>query len=812
MTQAQEIRALEAEQLQRQEKARQRAEAAHGSSQRRLKDVGKESALTYGQQLFRTTAGALAASLAPAFEAFIAAPGKAGPHKAAMPFFDRFKGAEHVAAVALVATLDQLSRKQRLPTFCQNLGAAIEREDRLMRVDQLSPVVFRHLTRDGMSRREMARKDTMRKLGVPVTEWGDKQRLEIGLFLLDHIKPATGLLQVVKRRIGRTTPWFVFPSAEAEAFVRACPAASYQVPQSAMVCPPRPWVDLFGGGFLENKDCLVRVPVQDMEEKHTSAIDHLRKADMGRVYAAVNHLQGQALHVDAEMVALQRTAWDNGIDGLYPCARVPREPPERLGSDFTVEDLKARNRMAQQAHRDREKNRPNRIRIERTLQLAEDLAGRTIYQAYHQDHRGRIYTGNKYVTHQGPDAEKALIRFEEQQPVGDEAFEWMLKAAAGHYGMSRNSWSERLAWGRQHLEQMVAAAEDPLGRLELWRSAKDPWQFLQMARSIRDVRLHGLGSGVPVRLDQTTSGCGILSALIRDREVGRLCNLWGQTPRDLYTVVAEAVTKSLLEDLQTPGMDNEAVKARALAELWLEMGISRGLVKGPVLATPYGGSYMSLTDSLVDALDVHLGYVPIEEFAYRVAVPSRYLASHVWRHLKDQVQTCVEVKAWLRRVCKIVLGKGHPLEWSTAMGFPMRLADREPKSTEIRTLLFGKRIHLNIADQPVDAPLSATMANKGIGANFVHGFDAAFLTQVVYEGAGMGLPMLVNHDCFGTMPANAGTLHRLLHDNLRDFYRVDWLGEFKAEVQDRTGLKLPKPPIVGTLEPGEIGQNPYCFS
>jgi DNA-directed RNA polymerase len=806
------VHTLETEQLQRQEKARQRAEAAHLSAQRRLKDHGHESALSHGQQLFQLHAGALAQSLAASLEAFAANPGRAVPHAKAFPFFNRFKGPEHIATVALVACLDQLSRKQRHATFCQNLGAQIEKEDRLIRAQQQSPIVLRHLFREGTARQRIASEQTMKRLGVPVLKWGDQARLAVGMLLLDHIGTVTNLVVVRKHRVGRTTPRFVHPSAEAEEFIRQCPLSSYQVPQTAMVCPPRPWAGLFGGGHLENEDCLVRVPVQDIEEKHTTAIEHLRQADLSRIYAAVNHLQSSALHVDAEMVELQRAAWENGIDGLFPCARAPQEPPARLGSDPSVDELRARNRIAQMAHRDREKNRHNRIRIERTLQLAEGLAGRTIWQSYHLDHRGRAYTGNKYVTHQGPDAEKALLRFEEEKPVDDEAFQWMLKAAAGHYGLSRNTWAERLSWGKQNLARMLAAAEDPLGQRELWRSAKDPWQFLQAARAIRDVHLHGKGSGVPVRLDQTTSGCGILSALIRDRHVGRLCNLWGQNPRDLYTVVAEAVTKALMSDLQTPGDDTEAAKKRGLAELWLQMGISRGLVKGPILATPYGGSYQSLTDSLVDALDAHLGFVPIEEFAYRVAVPSRYLASHVWRELKGEVQPCIEVKAWLRKVCQIVLGSGQPLEWTTSMGFPMRLADREPTVSRVTSMLFGTKIHLNIADQPVDAPLSATMASKGIGANFVHGIDAAFLTQVTYGAASIGLPLLTNHDCFGAMPADAGTLHGLLHDTLRGFYAVDWLAVTRAEIESRTGLKLPAPPMVGTLCPGEIGQNPYCFS
>ena len=59
-------------------------------------------------------------------------------------------------------------------------------------------------------------------------------------------------------------------------------------------------------------------------------------------------------------------------------------------------------------------------------------------------------------------------------------------AAAGHYGMSRKSWNERFTWGENHLYQMMAAADDPLNRLELWRDAADPWQFLQCCIGLRD--------------------------------------------------------------------------------------------------------------------------------------------------------------------------------------------------------------------------------------------------------------------------------------------------------------------------------------
>ena len=148
--------------------------------------------------------------------------------------------------------------------------------------------------------------------------------------------------------------------------------------------------------------------------------------------------------------------------------------PDRLGDNPSAFELKARNNAAAAAHRDRETNRHKRIKIERSLQIAEEVSGREIWQSWYMDFRGRAYTSNACGSTQGPGYEKAQLSFAEQLPVNDEAFEWLLKAAAGHHGLSRSTWSERLEWGQQHVDQMVAAADDPLGKLELWRSAKGP--------------------------------------------------------------------------------------------------------------------------------------------------------------------------------------------------------------------------------------------------------------------------------------------------------------------------------------------------
>jgi DNA-directed RNA polymerase len=221
---------------------------------------------------------------------------------------------------------------------------------------------------------------------------------------------------------------------------------------------------------------------------------------------------------------------------------------------------------------------------------------------------------------------------------------------------------------------------------------------------------------------------------------------------------------------------------------------------------------MSACDTLVDLLEAHLGFVPLQEFNYRVAQPSKYLASHLWRELQDVVGPCMTVKKWLTKTVRMALGQNIPLEWTSPSGLPMRIADRMKTTTVVQTMLYGTKRSMNMADAPLDAKLDATLANKAVCANFTHQMDAAFLTLVTDQLALRKAPVLVNHDCFATTPGRAGELHNLLLTTFSGLYRTDWLAVFREEMQARTGLSLPKLPDYGELCPGEIGTNPYIFS
>lgn len=797
------LQRLEQEQLTRQAEGDLRAKAAQESNERKLREIGCESALPYGQQLFAASCDFVAKYLSETFEQFLLEPYKARAHAAALPFFNEFSGAHHIAAIALTAAINQMSKRQKFPTFIQHLGLAIEREARLIKLGKNAPLEMRKLFRDGMSRKEVTSRDVMRALKCPILEWDDRTRAQVGAFLCEAIF-ATEMLKPLMIRRGIRKYRIVVPTEQAEEFIRNCKPKDCRRTSLSMLVPPRDWVGLYGGGFLNNEEPVVKPVLYDHGDE--GRLDHYLKADLSHTIKGLNFLQSHCLNVSAEIVSIQRTTWETGIEGLWPCSRIPPEIPDRLGNNPSAAELKTRNRIAAANHRNREKNCHRRIKIERSIQIAEEVIDRSIYQAWYFCHRGRGYTSNPVGSTMGASHEKAQLSFAEQLPVNAEGFEWLLKAAAGHQGMGRDTWEDRLTWGQNNIDLMIAAAENPLGKLELWRGAKQPWEFLQLCIGVRDARATGK-SGAFIRFDQTTSGPGILAALTRHEGVGRLCNLYGDTPQDLYSVIADNCNAKLRHDLEL-GED----RAKALAQLWLKFGITRSTVKPSVLRAPYGGMYMSVADSLIDVLEEHVGYVPIEDYLFKISSPSKYMASILWAEMNAVIAPVMQVKAWLRACCRKLMNKQHPMEWTTPSGWPMRIADRLPKKVDIRTTLFGKKACFIIEDQPVDAPLSPNQASKALPANTVHSFDSAMFQRIIYEAARHRVPVIPTHDCFACSPANATQLHNMLLHEFGQIFRKPLLEQMRQEMQDRTGIQLPKPPCHGSLDPMAIGSNPYLFS
>lgn len=778
--------------------AREAARNAAGIARARLRQQERESVTEYGRALFTQHGEAVALRLESTIGRAITGQLVAGPYFAGMQLLIPLgrKGPRSMAAIGLGVVLDRLSRRCSHRSMANAIGKAIELEVRALQVEDRG----QDLLRIGRRRhgRQLASPRRLEELRIQAQQWTAADRFQVGGFLLEIITAETGLVRTttIPGRRGLQLE----PSPAVAEIIAAHPPTPLQVKRLPMLTPPRPWEGMHGGGHLDNRAALVR-------SRQGLSLDYL-DGRLGPALAVVNRLQGQELEIDPWMVGNQRIAWDANLRGLFPIQRDHAEAPPRPEEHVGPEAFARWRLETERAHRDRVAGQHDRARLEQSLRQLEEIAGQPVWFAWSMDFRGRLYTSNRRATHQGPDHEKAAVTLANAQRCDDRAADWLLKAAAGHWG-ARGSWAERLTWGREQLDRMIAAAEEPLERAHLWRDAKEPWQFLGCCRAMH-LWLQDPSQPVKqlVRLDQTTSGPGIIAALVRDKTMARSCNMIGTTRHDLYEEVAALVTHLLRADLEAGD-----AKEQRHAAMWLERGISRSMAKGPVMTSVYGAQLLGVGEQLAAMLDEADGEVSLSRLEEDRLWPCRYLARKFAVVLGSRLKPAMELQAWLRGLARACMSKNVPLQWTSPMGMPIHVGRPVLAKSRITTLLHGRRKWQTLMDQPVPGELSAVETSRGITANLIHSFDAALAWQVVCNGADQAIDVLPNHDCFGVAPCDADWLAATLPNLTRELYKPEWLAEISAEIACAAAIpKLKPPPIVGDLCPGQIGQNSYLFS
>ena len=765
-----------------------------------LRRYRRESCTEYGTALFQQFADPVAREIEAILYRWAENPQLGGPGFGALPLVAALGSPQRIAAVGLVTILDRLSHAVSFQGLALSIGQAVEAEVKAGEIGKRSPASLdRLLDRTTAEKRKAVLAIAARPIEGSNPIWTRQERATVGLLLLEVVRRETGLVIIDKSdQFNRRAQWRVLPSAKALDFIRRHPPRSLRPNRGPMVVQPIPWEGLVGGGHLANTSPVVQIRAA----RDNAAISYL-SGRIGPQLAAVNILQRQQLEVDPWMLQVQREAWDRGIPGLFPVERdpVPDAGPFPTSEPPDVQDAWRRDQARH--HQDLRDNSSKRVAIERALQTAEALVGRPIYQAHFLDFRGRAFTANRGLTHQGPDHQKALLRFgfNGGDPRGQR---WIPIAAAGHWGLTRSSWTDRWNWGMEESWRLEAIAADPIGRADLWRRAKQPWQFLQLARAWSE---SAEGSRVPIRLDQTCSGAGIIATLLRDRAMAELCNVCGTGPNDLYSAVVERLRQQLETDLHCGD-----AQTHQLAAGWLELGIDRSWVKAAVMHTPFGSTSRTVADGIRDQLQERLG--PVDDWVGRIYRPSSYLESRLRVVLGTETASLMQLRRWLCDVGREVVGRHQQqIRWTTPMGWPMQVGRPTPNKSVIRTHLLGKLAAVTFEEDPPEGELSARRTNASITANLVHSFDAALVHAMAYRAGEQGVPLLTNHDCFATDPANASWLQKTLLGEFRALYATDWLGAIAEQIGCNAGLQaLPPPPPRGALDAGEIGSNKYLFS
>lgn len=704
------------------------------------------------------------------------------------------------------------------------IGRIVHCELVLAQIEFLAPELY-HTLRVDFGRRlskNVRHRMTVFKLqakehGIDLDEWGPGSRDQVGLYLLETLA-RLGMIDVDappmvgdKKMSGKRIKMYVRLAPDVlETINRIKDFVSINTPMfGPCVEKPRDWTTFFDGGFHTQE---MRRTHPFMVKAPSAARERLMHADMPRVRAAINALQKTAWAVNTRVLdTIMELAQHSSVGEVVSNVGEDKPaPPEWLKHtdkvDMTEEQrtefTQWKRRMAEwYTQRKLSGAKYGRFySATRAASMFRDYPA--LYFVYFADSRGRLYPLTYGINPQGSDMQKALLHFADGKPLHTEdAIRWFLIHGANKWGFDKATLDERVAWHKDKHDVLMAIASDPVNRTE-WHEADSPLQFLAWCFEYAEWQIdpRGFESRLPISMDGSCNGLQHFSAMLRDEIGGQATNLTdNQVMEDTYHRGAEKATEIMQSwDERSP-----------IAQQWLTLGISRSVVKRPVMTTPYGVTKRSAIRYVIDDYlrkDTGHGF---EAAKYYEA--AAVLMDAVWPAIGLVVVKSREAMDWLRACARaIVRERGDDAEgvisWVTPSGFIATQAYYELQEHRINTRLHGAtKVRVLTEKDDADSSRHAT----GLAPNFVHSMDAAHLHLTTAAAAAAGIDALAMiHDDYGTHAADAQQLYTLIRSEFVRMYEThDPIADFAALYPE-----CPPPPAKGNLDLREVLRSQYFFS
>lgn len=664
------------------------------------------------------------------------------------------------------------------------------------------------------------------RLGYKTNAWSREQYLQAGGWALGVVLATLHDVFAVVT-VGDDT--FLTLTEGAEAYVAEIIAETIRrnpvwLPKAQE--PPK-WEGLNKGGTSDKRLSLSLLLLRTKHESTKAAVrSAIRRGTMRPTLDALNSLQSVPWTINKRVLGVVSACYAAGIPvkGL-PSADPPivEKPYDNVwaGMDKDAREARRTNRRTNLAFKGA------CTLFAEDMQTAELMAehGR-FYTAMNLDFRGRAY-GVPSFNFQREDLVRSLFLFADGEPIGAEGLYWLKVHAAncGDFGkISKRPFDERVQWVDAHIAKIRSYAELPLKELG-WTKADKPFLFLAACMELCSALATGpkCVSGLPVTFDGSCNGLQHLCAMTRAPE-GALVNLTPEAePQDMYQTVADRVKKRLELDL-------EKEDVRQLAQICLDNGITRKLVKRNVMTYSYGSEQYGMADQHVEdtmrPLSRQVARGELKEHPFgpdEGLAASRYLAGHIYAAIQEVVFLPAQAMRFLQKLSNAMAAENKPLQWTAPTGLPW--INRYHAS-------ITKRVRLYLHDTAVKVPLKATLAvgymekidkgkaAQGVAPNFVQGCDAAHLFLTVNAAVAEGIRAIATvHDTFGCLPSRAARFRRLIREEFVRMYREH---DVLREVFDQAcaDLAAPKdnkrkplePPTKGTLNIEDVLNAEYAFA
>jgi DNA-directed RNA polymerase len=692
-------------------------------------------------------------------------------------------------------------------------------------------------------------RQAMVKKGFSWTNWNRKDSIHLSLQLLEIVINGSGFFTFEcfsndkglkdEQSQAIPTPWLIEAWTKnndklLEKAHRNCP----------MIIPPLPWNGLNDGGYygaLHGRHTLLRSEALRAKNTSTFTSAYLKKfeeTDISQVKQAINNIQETPWRINKKIfeileAIIERGGDIGGVPGLKPLEQLPD-----LVGDYTEEELKAHKKEKWAIYRKDVTRETLALRAINHFKVAKEYVKYDrIYFPYNMDFRGRVYPISSFSP-QSDDINKGLLEFADvpactcMEDIG-----WLMVHGANVAGVDKVSFEARKQWVADNEIHIIKSALDPLGYL--WWTGQDETSFQFLAFCFEWVKWrdwykeHGTAKGfvctIPIAFDGTCSGLQHYSAILRDPIGGKAVNLVpGDSPNDIYRVVAEKVEEALKKDVKEGTADEEVTYGegeetvtklkfgtRTLAQQWLAFGITRKVTKRSVMTLPYGSKEFGfkaqiLEDVIKPAIKEGKGSMFLSQ-----TQASSYMAKRIWQAVQTVVVKAMEGMSYLQKLSRAVCKEGQVITWTTPLGLPVQQAYMVDKNERIQ-LRLGQGIRRKIFINTPTGDIDKIAQVNGIAPNFIHSMDACHLQLTVLNAKGRGIShFALIHDSFGCPLSQAREMFKIIRESFLQLYTEhnvleDFTEELSVFLEDPEDA--PKLPKKGKLNLEVVLESQYMFA
>jgi DNA-directed RNA polymerase len=547
---------------------------------------------------------------------------------------------------------------------------------------------------------------------------------------------------------------------------------------------------------------------------------------MDNVLAAINTAQNVAWSVNTKVLNIAKAVWARNLAiGMPSSEKLQPSPspfPDMKKEEMTEQQMQQfiewKRHASETYTRERERQGQG-FQTSAIIRAATDYAAYgAFWYVWTMDFRGRMYTTTSGFSPQGPDLAKGLLTFREGKRLGERGVFWLKVHGANRFGYDKCDFEDRARWVDQQHDYFIAAANDPLGNVDIWSKADKPYQFLAFLFEYAEMYEGALVgnkpedyiSHLPIGMDGSCNGLQHFSAMFRDEKGGKATNLVPSAkPNDIYREVADVCKGKIIQSQNTIEYMGLWI---SFMEKYGEGSLPRSLAKRPVMTQPYGSTRQSCTEYIYTAT---VGIVPQKHFTVQEVnctfKASAALTPLMWSSIGDVVVAARLGMDWLKKCASRMSKKGLGVSWRTKDGFVVYMYEQEKEVISISTVLAGR--YQAAVGNHLDK-LNKYGQRNGVSPNFVHSHDASHLRSTVLRAKALGINSLaLIHDDYGTHAADTDLLHRAIRESFVDMYEnFDPVENFKQWQEILAKEDMPSAPDKGTLDIKLVLNSTFFFS